>query len=332
MKISIIIPTYDREKHLLNCLSSILNQTKIPDEVIVVDNADHYKAEGVVNKVKESFSSKKVDLIYLRNTENSGATARNLGALKAKGDLIAFLDDDVILDKSYYQEIEKVFYKYPEALGVQGFDKQVYQFEQKMKNGVFDRLVYQFEKIFIISSFFEPKKSRVLPSLCVTNPTPGFESIVQSEWISTCAGVFSKKVFKDFKFDSQFKKYSWNEYVDFSYSIFLDNRKSLFVTPKATYVDVQTNDGRLQPKELIYMSEVYDMYIFLRRFDMTFKNVSLYIWSKFGRVVYNIAKMVVRHPKHAGLAIHCLYAPMYVLLNLSKIKKGDLTFFNKTLS
>ena len=80
------------------------------------------------------------------------------------------------------------------------------------------------------------------------------------------------------------------------------------------------------------MSEVYDMYIFLRRFDMTFKNVSLYIWSKFGRVVYNIAKMVVRHPKHAGLAIHCLYAPMYVLLNLSKIKKGDLTFFNKTLS
>jgi len=331
MKISIIIPTYNREKHLKNCLISILNQKKVPHEVLVVDNANHYKAKDITDSIKQDFSDKDINLTYLRNKENSGAIARNLGALKATGDLIAFLDDDVILDDNYYYEIERVFLGNPGALGVQGCDKSMYRFDQKMENSFFHRLVYQFEKFFMISSFFESERSRVLPSLCVTSPYPGFDSIVQSEWISTCAGVFSKEVFNEFKFDSQFKKYSWNEYVDFSYSIFLENPKSLFVTPKATYTDVQTSSGRLQPKELIYMSEVYDMYIFLKIFDMTLKNILLYIWSKFGRTTYNIIRIIVRQPKQIIMIFYCLHAPIYVLFNLSKIKKGNLDFFNKTL-
>ena len=36
--------------------------------------------------------------------------------------------------------------------------------------------------------------------------------------------------------------------------------------------------------------------------------------------------------KNIKLIPHCLYAPIYVLLNFSKIKKGNLNFFNKTLT
>lgn len=331
MKISIIIPTYNREKHLKSCLISILNQKKLPSEVIVVDNADHNKAEKIINNMLSKFDSKGVFLIYLRNKENSGATARNLGASRAKGDLIAFLDDDVILDNNYYHEIESVFLNNPGALGVQGYDRELYNFDKKMESSFINRFIYSLEKIFSTSNYFDVKPS-VTPSLCVTNPFPNFESVVQSEWISTCAGVFLRVVFDNFQFDPNFKKYSWNEYLYLSYSVFLQNPKSLFITPKATYVDVQTNSGRLQPKELFYMSEVYDMYIFLRVFDLTLKNISLYAWSKFGRVVYNIIRIILRQPRHIGLVFHCLYAPIYVLLNLSKIKKGNLDFFNKTLS
>ena len=332
MKISVIIPTYNREEHLKNCLSSLLNQRKVPYEILVIDNSSNYKAQKVVNNIMSEFDKKETHLYYFKNTENSGAIARNLGAFRAKGDLIAFLDDDVILDGNYYYEIEKVFFKFPNALGVQGCDKFSYDSYQKTMGSFFRRSIYQYEKIFMVSSFFEKEKSRVLPSLCVTNPNPGFDLTVQSEWISTCAGVFSKEVFKKFKFDSQFKKYSWNEYLDFSYSIYLEDKKSLFVTSKATYVDVQTSQGRLPPKELIYMSEVYDIYIFLKIFNMTYKNILIYVWSKFGRMAYNIIRILTRHPKNIKLILDCLYAPLYVLLNFSKIKKGNLDFFNKTLS
>jgi glucosyl-dolichyl phosphate glucuronosyltransferase len=332
MKISVVIPTYNREEHLKNCLFSLLAQTKKPFEILVIENSDNPHAEMIIKNLENQFKKQNVFLYYFKNSINSGAIARNLGASKAKGDLIAFLDDDVILDANYYEEIEKVFLEYPDVLGVHGYNKLTINAYQEMKNSFSKSLLDKFYKFFMISSYYEEAKSRVLPSLCVTNPIPtSFDSIVQSEWVSTCAGVFSKKVFTKFHFDNQFMKYSWNEYLDFSYSIFKEHQKSLFVTPQAKYIDVATSDGRIPLKELIYMSAVYDMYIFLNRFEMTYKNILIFIWSMFGRLIINIIKILIRYPKKIKLILDYLYAPIYVMLNFSKIKKGNLDFFNKTL-
>ncbi len=333
MRISVVIPTYNREEHLNNCLFSLLNQTKKPFEILVIDNSKTSFVKKIINNLENQFKKQNVYLYYFKNSVNSGAIARNLGASKTKGDLVAFLDDDVLLDSNYYEEIEKVFVKYPYALGVHGYNKLVNNAYEEMTNSFLHRLSDKFVKFFMISSYYEESQSRVLPSLCVTNPIPtSFNSIIQSEWVSTCAGVFSKKVFSKYHFDNQFMKYSWNEYVDFSYSIFKENKKSLFITPQAKYIDVATLDGRMPLKELIYMSEVYDMYIFLKRFEMTYKNIFIYTWSMFGRLIYNIIKILIRYPKKIKLIKDYLYAPLYVMLNFSKIKKGNLYFFNKTLS
>ena len=333
MKISVVIPTYNRKEHLSNCLFSLLAQTKKPFEILVIDNSDNSYAEKTINNLESQFKKQNVFLYCFQNSINSGAIARNLGASKAKGDLIAFLDDDVLLDPNYYEEIEKVFLEYPDALGVHGYNKLMNKAYQEMKNSFSKSLLDKCYKFFMISSYYEEAKSRVLPTLCVTNPIPAsFDSIVQSEWVSTCAGVFSKKVFPKFHFDNQFMKYSWDEYIDFSYSIFKENQKSLFVTPQAKYIDVATSDGRMLLKELIYMSEVYDMYIFLKRFEMTYKNILIYTWGMFGRLIFNMIRILIRYPKKIKLILDCLYAPVYVMLNFSKIKKGNLDFFNKTLS
>ena len=333
MKISVIIPTYNREEHLINCLLSLFKQTKKPLEILVIDNSDNSYAKKVVNTFEEKFKLQNISIYSFKNSINSGAIARNLGASKAKGDLIAFLDDDVLLDSNYYEEIEKVFIKYPDALGVHGYNKEVNKVYHKMKNSFLYSLLEKFKKLFMISNYYEESKSRVLPSLCVTNPIPTtFYTIVQSEWVSTCAGVFSKKIFPKFHFDNQFIKYSWDEYIDFSYSIFKENKKSLFVTPQAKYVDVATIDGRMPLKELIYMCEVYDLYIFLKRFELTHKNILIYSWSMLGRMIYNILRILIRYPRNIKLILDCLYAPFYAIFNFSKIKKGNLDFFNKTLS
>ena len=329
MNISVVIPTFNREKYLFNCLNSILLQKKKPIEIIIVDNSKNNKAKNIYKDIKKKFKKKKINLFYFRNKENSGAIARNLGAFKAKGDLIAFLDDDVILERNYYNEIHKVFLTNKDALGVQGIDTSL---NHPKKSNILRNLLYKFEKIFMISFFFEKNQQRLLPSLCITNPYPGFKKLIISEWCSTCAGVFSRKVFNKFRFDSQLKKYSWNEYLDFSYSIYLKNPNSLLHTPFAKYCDAQTGQGRLQPKELIYMAEVYDAYIFFKLFKTTFKNVFIYVWSKFGRVLYNVTRILVKKPKEILLIFHCLFAPIYVLINLNKIKNGNLNFFNKTLS
>ncbi len=332
MKISVVIPTYNREEHLNNCLDSLLLQKKKPFEILIVDNSDVQYVKKIINNFENKFKEQDIHIFSIINPINSGAIARNLGASKAKGDLIAFLDDDVLLDTNYYEEIEKIFIEYPNALGVHGYNKLTNRAYEEMKKSILYSLLEKFVKFFKISSYYEESKSRVLPSLCVTNPIPTtFNNIVQSEWVSTCAGVFSKKVFSKFQFDNQFMKYSWNEYIDFSYSIFNEYKKSLFVIPQAKYIDVATQDGRMPLRELIYMSEVYDMYIFLKRFKMNYKNISIYAWSMFGRVIYNILRILLRYPKKINLILDCLYVPIYVMIHFSKIKRGNLDFFNKTL-
>ena len=123
MKISVVIPTFNREKHLNDCLSSLLLQKKKPFEILVIDNSDDKYGKKITSNAEKKFREQNINIYSFINPINSGAIARNLGASKAKGDLIAFLDDDVLLDTNYYEEIEKIFIEYPDALGVHGYNK-----------------------------------------------------------------------------------------------------------------------------------------------------------------------------------------------------------------
>jgi len=92
MFISIIIPAYNAEKSLGSLLSQLLS-TKLKNyEVIVVDDGSTDLTAKVAKSTK--WNSK---VRYYRLSKNSGAAkARNLGAKKAKGEILLFLDSDVL--------------------------------------------------------------------------------------------------------------------------------------------------------------------------------------------------------------------------------------------
>lgn len=91
--ISVIVPTYNRAHTLGRALDSALAQSLKPFEIIVVDDGSTDSTAETV----EYWRGRNVDfqgLIYLK-TENRGvSSARNVGASKAKGDWLAFLDSD----------------------------------------------------------------------------------------------------------------------------------------------------------------------------------------------------------------------------------------------
>lgn len=87
MKVSIIIPTYNRENYICQAIESALSQTIADIEVIVVDDGS---TDGTKNKIKKY--QDKIRYIY---TENNGcANARNVGLKEAEGQYISFLDSD----------------------------------------------------------------------------------------------------------------------------------------------------------------------------------------------------------------------------------------------
>ena len=93
MKVSIVIPTYNRAEHLDRLLKSVANQSFNNFEVIVVD--DNSKCingyERIIKKYNDIFKEFK----FIRKNENKGAPhSRNIGILESKYDLIALVDDD----------------------------------------------------------------------------------------------------------------------------------------------------------------------------------------------------------------------------------------------
>src|SRR5215831_17523556 len=89
IKVSVIVPTYNRAHTLRRCLDSALGQTISPDEVIVVDDASTDDTTSVV----KSISDERLRLITMPSRKGAQA-ARNVGITNAKGEYIAFLDSD----------------------------------------------------------------------------------------------------------------------------------------------------------------------------------------------------------------------------------------------
>ncbi|MHB1663651.1 MAG: glycosyltransferase family 2 protein [bacterium] len=97
--VSIIIPTYNREKEILECIGSLSKVTYPSFEIIVIDNAS--KDDTTIN-IKKNFPFVKI----IELSENFGASrARNEGIKYAKGEYLCFVDDDNIVDNNFLTEL-----------------------------------------------------------------------------------------------------------------------------------------------------------------------------------------------------------------------------------
>ncbi len=100
--ISVIVPVYNVEKYLDQCLSSILNQTYKKYELIIVNDGSPDNSQTIIDKFQKKYP--KLIKSYLK--ENGGlSSARNYGITKAKGEYICFIDSDDWVEPNYLEEL-----------------------------------------------------------------------------------------------------------------------------------------------------------------------------------------------------------------------------------
>ena len=91
-KAACIIPTHGRPGHLSRALESVLQQSHLPAEIIVVDDLDDGPTAAVV---QVSALRTEIPMRRVLNRENSGASgSRNAGVAASRAEFVAFLDDD----------------------------------------------------------------------------------------------------------------------------------------------------------------------------------------------------------------------------------------------
>ena len=102
--ISVIIPLYNAEKYIGECLDSILAQTFQNFEVIVVDDCSTDSSYAIVKSYKEKFG-KRLTLKRMEQNTGGGALPRNKGISLSRGEYIFFVDSDDSLIKTALEEM-----------------------------------------------------------------------------------------------------------------------------------------------------------------------------------------------------------------------------------
>lgn len=110
MKVSVVIPVYNEEKYIKNCLDSLTKQVEKPDEIIVVDNNSTDKTIELVKKFK--------NIKIIKETIQGMTPARNAGFNQSKYEIIAKCDADSTLSADWIKNIKDDFSRDPSIAAV----------------------------------------------------------------------------------------------------------------------------------------------------------------------------------------------------------------------
>lgn len=169
MSITVIVPVYNVEKYLKECIDSLLYQTEAFDEILLINDGSTDRSREICEYYNNNYVQ-----IQLINQNNSGLSiARNVGIEHAKGDYIIFVDSDDFVERNmsyrlrielYLEEVEVLYYN----ANVQ------YDIETKEKKDAFLHASRLNNKEMTGMSFFQ-------------------ESFPEHYTVSACVAVYQKK-------------------------------------------------------------------------------------------------------------------------------------------
>ncbi len=269
--ISVIVPTRNRTDDLVRFLDYLNNQTRLPDELIIIDASD---TEDTSNMLRMRGDGLPFDVIYKREVPGS-ARQRNIGFSISKGRYLFFFDDDVILEPEYIQAVCDTFSRHKEGQlgGITGKITNIHQ-----DSSLWDRA---FKGIFFLSDFGKGGvKLSGFPSLRIGDE-PSYVEI-----LSGCNMVYPREVFSQFLFDERLTGYSYMEDIDLSFRI--SRRYRLYYQPKARLEHFPTSYKTYGSRALRRMMIQNHRYLFRKNQPQDLPHVLSHWISILGVFLYNI--------------------------------------------
>lgn len=175
LKLSIIIPVYNSEKHLSECVNSVLNQTYTNFEIILVNDGSSDSS----GKICDDFSKSDSRIITVHKKNGGTSSARNAGIDAATGDYITFMDNDDYWDDT--TALETV----------------MHQLEENNS----DILMHENSILWVDTNEFIPAKTNCIREDIVNKPAPeALSRIIESGAFSlycVWSKVFKTSIIKD---------------------------------------------------------------------------------------------------------------------------------------
>jgi len=113
--ISVVIPVYNEEDRIFDCLQAITHQTVKPLEIIVIDNNSYDQTAIIARRFR--------NVRVVRESAQGLTMARNKGFSVAKGDILARIDADTIVSETWVEQVQQAFLLDPALAGISGYGR-----------------------------------------------------------------------------------------------------------------------------------------------------------------------------------------------------------------
>ena len=240
-----------RPKAIIKLLESVNNQTLYPNEIIVIDGS----ADTLTQAVLKTNTFNNLNYYNVDAIDRGLTKQRNIGISKVSNtsNIVCFLDDDVILEPSYFEQIINTYSIYPKALAVGGYitnevDWKLSDNTNSKNNFYYDGWMRNESSRFKMRAVFglEPDaKPGYLPTFAHGRSIgflPPSGKTYNVEQIMGGVASYKKEVFDTLSFSTYFEGYGLYEDADFS--IRLAKLGPIYINTKARLAHYHDGSGR----------------------------------------------------------------------------------------
>jgi len=267
--LTVIVPTKNRPADLQRTVASLLQQSVMPCQLIIVDQSGDDESRRAVSRQFNQAAPEVRETVQLSFTLDpgipGGAVARNRAMDVAEGEIWLFLDDDVILEPDFLQQLLEVYVRCPQAVGVSGVvtNYPLPPLGYRAWSWIFARGVFHDDRQPV---YWNANRARAGDPVRVTRLGAGLMS-------------FRAQAIRRLRFDENLRGVSDGEDVDFCAR--LGREAVLLITPRARLVHNQSDSGREQSHWLRRKARA-EHYLYRRNWNWGVKNRLSFYWLNVG--------------------------------------------------
>ncbi len=269
--ISVIIPSYNRPKIVLDTIDSLMSGEVVPAEILVVDQSEKPLC------VEREFLNSDIRVIYMDSP--SATKARNVGIEEAKHDVLLFCDDDILVNDDTLKLLyEKMSREEVALVAAIDYDENP-RFAQVRQNSLPKDVVASLMGMKSLKRHRSGKGGYVIKSNMRGRYAVGIRQCENTDWAMGFFFCMKKSLLDRWKirFDEKLGRYSYAEDLDFSMRYCGKAQSQGFLT----LVEPELYVNHLVSKEWRTPSDEKTFYVIANRRYLSYKNFPNRHWYRF---------------------------------------------------
>ena len=303
-KISVIVPIYNVESYLDNCISSIINQTYRKLEIILVDDGSTDKSGNLCDK----YANKDNRIIVIHKKNGGVSEARNTGLKKATGDYISFVDGDDYIHPQMLEVLYTAIEKNPFADFSMIYAQKTYSLTANFESIQIEKIEYK-----II------QKQKLLINI-LGRGTNGYQDTI------VCNKLYKKQILNNIYFNPNIK---FSEDTEYCSRIYLKTNHAILIEKEMYYYFLRADSTIHKDINIDFIKRVEAYYLIYNNIPDSYNKLKAYAVEKIIKSILNIRYHTKKTSKDLKETSHKLLKPIQNEIYPKFLRNKQIEFHRK---